>query len=71
MLFYSAGSYYDAIKDTTSNFEHITGANDHSFWLSTLFIWHDVLWIAAEKENTSLWVTKNQTKTNPEDQRVK
>lgn len=36
-------------KDTASNLKHIIGADGHSFWLSSLLVWHDVLWITAEK----------------------
>lgn len=36
-------------KDTTSNLKHIIGPNGHDFGLSSLCVWHDVLWITTGK----------------------
>lgn len=41
-------------KDTASNLKHIIGADGHSFWLSSLLVWHDVLWITAENTRHKL-----------------
>lgn len=36
-------------KDTTSNLKHIIGPNGHDFGLSSLCVWHDILWITTGK----------------------
>lgn len=34
-------------KDTTSNLKHIIGPNCHGFWLNSLRVWQDILWITT------------------------
>lgn len=37
-------------KDTTSNLKHIIGPNRHGFWLNSLRVWQDILWITTTKK---------------------